>query len=186
MRWDHQTSTNTAGQISGGLFNIRMLSYQYEKSHYGEKRVVTVSNLHNGISYTAKMVSFYWISFKVGIMTRLCLQCANDITLMDYHPKMKTGSLIYICVWNPHEIWIHKYIFLHNRPWISLWIKLISNELDITIGMIASQLSHYCDVISKLLWRHQQNEDRVSETRGPRVKIAIFINIYGFVMSCKK
>ena len=38
--------------------------------------------------------------------------------------------------------------FLHDRPWILPWIKSISNELDITIHVIASQLSCYCEVIS--------------------------------------
>ena len=60
---------------------------------------------------------------------------------------------------------------LHHRPWISLWIKSISNELDIIIHVIASQLSRYCDVISNQLWRHQQNDDRASQTRGRCVKI---------------
>ena len=57
-------------------------------------------------------------------------------------------------------------IFLHDRPWISPWIKSISNELDITIHVIASQLFGHCDAISNRLWRHQQNENRASETRG--------------------
>ena len=76
--------------------------------------------------------------------------------------------------------------FLHDRPWISPWIKSISNELDITIHVIASQLSRYCDVIINRLWRHQQNEDRASETRGRCVNIVVFIVIHGFVISCKK
>ena len=63
--------------------------------------------------------------------------------------------------------------FLHDRPWISLWIKSIPNELDITIHVIASQLSRYCDIISNRLWRHQQNEDWASETQGRCVKIVI-------------
>ena len=46
--------------------------------------------------------------------------------------------------------------FLHDQPWISQWIKLISNELDVTIHQIALQLSGHCDVISNWLWRHQQ------------------------------
>ena len=36
--------------------------------------------------------------------------------------------------------------------------KSISNELDITIHVIASQLSCYCDVIGNRLWRHQQKQ----------------------------
>ena len=76
--------------------------------------------------------------------------------------------------------------FLHDRPWISLWIKSISNQLDITVHMIASQLSRYYDIISNGLWRHQQNEDRASETQAWCVTIVVFIVIYGFVMSWNK
>ena len=38
--------------------------------------------------------------------------------------------------------------FLHDRPWISPWIKSVANELDITIHVIESQFSSHCDVIS--------------------------------------
>ena len=62
-------------------------------------------------------------------------------------------------------------------PWISSCIKWISNELDITIHAIVSQLSRYCDVISNRLWRHQQNEDRASETQGRYIKIVVFVII---------
>ena len=75
--------------------------------------------------------------------------------------------------------------FLLDWPWISLWIKSISNELDITIHSIASQLSGHYDVISNRLWQHQ-NENQASETWGWCVKIVAFTVIYGFVMSCKK
>ena len=52
-------------------------------------------------------------------------------------------------------------------------IKSISNELDIAIHVIASQLSGHCDVIGNRLWRHQQNENWVSETRERCVKIVV-------------
>ena len=45
---------------SGPWFNIKMSSYQYRKSHCGDKTVVRSSYLHNGISYTGKMTSLYW------------------------------------------------------------------------------------------------------------------------------
>ena len=38
-----------------------MSSYQFGKSHCGDKTVVRSSYLHNGISYTGKMSSLYWI-----------------------------------------------------------------------------------------------------------------------------
>ena len=34
----------------GAWFNIKMLSYQYRKSHYGDKTILQPSYLHNGIS----------------------------------------------------------------------------------------------------------------------------------------
>ena len=45
----------------GPWFNIKMSSYQYRKSHCGDKTVVRSSYLHKGISYTGKMASLYWI-----------------------------------------------------------------------------------------------------------------------------
>ena len=68
---------------------------------------------------------------------------------------------------------MESYSFLHDRPWISPWIKSISNELYINIHVIAPQFSRYYDVISNQLWRHQQNEDRARETRGRYVKIVV-------------
>ena len=46
----------------GPWFNIKMSSYQYRKSHWGDKTVVRSSHLHNGISYTGKMTSLYWFT----------------------------------------------------------------------------------------------------------------------------
>ena len=45
----------------GPWFNIKMLSYQYRKFHCGDKTVVRSSYLHNGICYTGKTTSLYWI-----------------------------------------------------------------------------------------------------------------------------
>ena len=56
------TFSPSCSQTTGPWFNIKMLSYQYRKSHYGDKTVVRSSYLHNGISYTGKMVSFYWMA----------------------------------------------------------------------------------------------------------------------------
>ena len=46
-----------------------MPSYQYRKSHCGDKTVVRSSYLHNGISYTGKMSSLYWIRAQGVIYT---------------------------------------------------------------------------------------------------------------------
>ena len=77
-------------------------------------------------------------------------------------------------------------IFLHDRPWISPWIQLTYNELNITVHVITSQFSSYCDVPNKRFWRHQQNVNPAIEARGRCVKIVVFIVIFIVVMSCKK
>ena len=38
-----------------------MTYYQYRKSHCGDKTILRPSYLHNGISYTGKTTSLYWI-----------------------------------------------------------------------------------------------------------------------------
>ena len=84
-------------------------------------------------------------------------------------------ELYQYCVWMcpGAECWLKMLNFLHNRPWISPWIKTISNELDIICHVFASQLSGHCDVIANRLWRHQQNVKRASKTRTWCVKILV-------------
>ena len=60
-------SQNHNTRSSGPWFNIEMSSYQYRKYHCGDKTVVRSSYLHNGISYTGKMSSLYWIGALVTI-----------------------------------------------------------------------------------------------------------------------
>ena len=69
LRWSPQNHVDDKSILvhasqcwSGPWFNIKMSSYQYRKSHCGDKTVVRSSYHHNGISYTGKMTSFYWIS----------------------------------------------------------------------------------------------------------------------------
>ena len=67
----------------GPRFNIKMTSYQYRKSHCGDKTILRPSYLHNGISYTGKTTSLYWIralgtGFFVGVRAR------RFLALLDY------------------------------------------------------------------------------------------------------
>ena len=50
------------GNLSGTWFNIKMSTYQYRKSHCGDEMILQRSYVLNGISYTGKMTSLYWIS----------------------------------------------------------------------------------------------------------------------------
>ena len=51
---------------TGPWFNIKMTSYQHRKSHCGDKTILRPSYLHNGISYSGKMTSLYWIRAQVA------------------------------------------------------------------------------------------------------------------------
>ena len=48
-------------QTTGGWFNIKITSCQHRKSHCGDKTVSGPSYFHNGISYSGKTASLYWI-----------------------------------------------------------------------------------------------------------------------------
>ena len=52
---------NVSCKYPGPRFNIKMTSYWYRKSHCGDKTILRPSYLHNGISYTGKTTSLYWI-----------------------------------------------------------------------------------------------------------------------------
>ena len=73
----------------------------------------------------------------------------------------------------------------HDRPWISSWIKSISNELDIIIHVITPQLPGHCDVISNRLWHHQQNANQASETRCRCVRSSFFSSFMDLLCSVR-
>ena len=55
-----------------------MPSYQYRKSHCGDKTILRPSYLHNGISYTGKMASLYWIRALMSITKRCPVRYLSD------------------------------------------------------------------------------------------------------------
>ena len=60
LDWIELPPTSPEG-MSWGWFNIKTTSYQYSKSHCGDKTILRPSYLYNGISYTGKMTYLYWI-----------------------------------------------------------------------------------------------------------------------------
>ena len=77
--------------------------------------------------------------------------CHYQIGSMNYYPLFRVRS------WNNG---------VRRMPFVFFFIS-ISNELDIIIHVI------HCDAISIRLWRHQQNENRASETRGRCEKVVV-------------
>ena len=85
-----QYKTLLVDHISGPWFNIKMSSYQYRKSHCGDKTVVRSSYLHNGISYTGKMTSLYWFGPLVSILyiMQLYLRIPYEVQAYVLHCKI--------------------------------------------------------------------------------------------------
>ena len=73
-------------ESSGPWFNLKMLYYQYRKSHCGDKTVVRSSYPHNGISYTGKMSSLYWIRPLIFIDTACVVPVQINLFLQDRYP----------------------------------------------------------------------------------------------------
>ena len=84
---------------AGSWFNIKMSSYQYRKPHGGDKTVVRSSYLHNGISYTGKMLSLYWIRVLMLLWHHLLWTTKEDKMTLSYthtHTYLHIISHIYI------------------------------------------------------------------------------------------
>ena len=84
----------------GPWFNIKMSSYQYRKSHCGDKTVVRSSYLRNWISYTGKMSFLYWIgALDVSLLprTRRCHNTAAKRVEYAYVVSKHRSSTSFVC-----------------------------------------------------------------------------------------
>ena len=72
---------------SGGWFNKKVSSYQYRKSHCGDETILRLSYLHNGISYTGKTTSLYWIKAQVTILRLLRHLSCHDMCKSNLWPE---------------------------------------------------------------------------------------------------
>ena len=77
-------TTSTVNSLKpGARFNIETSCYEYRISHCGDKTVVRSSHLHNGISYTGKMTSVYWIR---ALVTYMWVSLLATIRAGDIYP----------------------------------------------------------------------------------------------------
>ena len=111
--WPQSVMHTRTGVRPGPWFNIKMSSYQYRKSHCGDKTILRPSYLHNGIFYTGKKISLYWIRPQTSsrIQATLSLSLSLIMTL--------TFTLIYISL--PHAYSLVEWGV--GSPWWA-WIPL--------------------------------------------------------------
>ena len=84
----------------GVWFNIKISSYQYRKSHCGDKTVLRSSYLHTGISYTGKMTSLYWINWP---WTLLMIK-VNTTWVMAWHCQATSHYLSHMATLGHNDI----------------------------------------------------------------------------------
>ena len=63
---------------TGGWFSIKMPSYKYGKSHCGDKMILQLFYLYNGISFTGNMTSLYLIRAQMVLIGSFKQKLAKD------------------------------------------------------------------------------------------------------------
>ena len=119
----------------GPWFNIKMSSYQYRKSHCGDKTVVRSSYLHNGISYTGKMTSLYWIRALVA-----CVVIDYDISYI-WQLKYSFNHLLKLTTKQTENLCITS---------LCEWNAKVTQWIPFTKGQQMHGTSPYHDVIKIL------------------------------------
>ena len=90
-----------------------MISYQHRKSHCGDKRILRPSYLHNGISFTGKMTSLYWIRAQVCQLSSSAYQAVSNglykwgaifqtVSLQELLSNVKLSVKVDKSMWNLH------------------------------------------------------------------------------------
>ena len=109
----------------GPPFNIKMSSYQYMKSHCGDKTILRPSYLHNRISYTGKTTSLYWIMaqddslfYQLGCVVSHAedipcgvWQTKNWVPIIQYEVWNQNFQFIIIYIFIIIHIYIHSHIY---------------------------------------------------------------------------
>ena len=127
----------------GPRFNMKMTSYQYRKSHCGDKTILRTSYLHNGIFYIGKMMSLYWIEALNDIVCQMILQSSvclqNKINLlglaksyMQQWHVIGSGSIAYrMFETKPLPTPLLSCVSIKNETWIN-----ISSNQHVSFGKI--------------------------------------------------
>ena len=121
-----------------------MSSYQYRKSHCGDKTVVRSSDLHNGISYTGKITSLYWIR-------ALLISCIGDLGLFSVTPIL-VMPLDSCC--NIHELISLTNVQFYICIFISDFIHcfFIDADMDHTFIQMISTVSIPVLILTMIKW----------------------------------
>ena len=134
-------------------FNVKMTSYQYSKSHSGDKTFLRPSYLHNGISSTGKTTSLYWASL-TGLTVvskfkpRLHAQWAVGTHRRGISRMEKVTSRMNWPIRNSTQIWIRIYLIGNTIMWNPslFFISIRFNKTQNNFGPLND------DIITEFSW----------------------------------
>ena len=120
----HKTTTSRA------LIQYKMSSCLYRKSHCGDKTVIRSSYLHNGISYTGKVSSLYWVGAQSRLWRKLHLICQHINVKRGpiYHDF--THSTVLTAAEHKSELKLTTdtpYLVLRGELWVVCWEEIGEN-----------------------------------------------------------
>ena len=120
LMWRGVFFNNALFQRPGPWFNIKMSSYQYRKSHCGGKTILPPTYLHNGISYTGKTTSLYWI--RTIVLNLANIDSWNFCRYFEFPDAgiVSTHALDLACCHHGHRFGI-----ILRRQWFC-WCKSVS------------------------------------------------------------
>ena len=150
---------------TGRWFNIKMSSYQYRKSHGGDKTILWSSYLHNGISYTGKMTSLYWIRTQVFFFiyffinlhfSQVMVKCKQSVShelvelMLWWRHQMETFSaLLALCAGNSPvtgEFSLHRSLMRSFDVFFHLCQGISSNDIDLFFPVNSSHRAQRVNV----------------------------------------
>ena len=131
-----------------------MTSYQYRKSHCGNKTILRPSYLHNGISYTGKMSSLYWIG-ALEWLTRPWiwpLLAYNTIST-----SVKRQNDVATSYWRNDDViiascarWVTKFITTRCHPQNDNRILLTKDTYTLALWAIYRMSSCFSSILEKM------------------------------------
>ena len=124
--------------ICGPWFNIKMPPYQYKKFHFGDRADVSSSYLHNGISYTGKWTSLYWINPLVvslhTINPQLKLKFHKTSFACNHFLIPSNHWIKFSAVNSIHSIMICAKLWIDQDMWVVHWSLGVDKKFHPTLS----------------------------------------------------
>ena len=120
----------TMWYCTGGCFDIKILSYQYRNSHYGDKRNLWLSYLLKGICYTDKMTSLHSIRGPMPQYVKCIdpLWSDEDSILPLMESKSQLCWMLHLSLWSVPGIGACVWAAMQCLPLLTLYVLNWFNE----------------------------------------------------------